>query len=102
MQQPQGKIRLSFDTTRFGVKLADGAFDAATTVGEIHARVRSKLVKDSGAGGPVTPTYFFLRNGTEAFIPAPHQTLEELLEAYAPSRESRTLSVTIETEVFSG
>lgn len=94
---------LSFDTSRFGVRLMDGQFEPDTTVGEVHARLRKKLIKElsEGTGSP-QPTYFFLRNGTEAFIPSPHQSLRELFETYAVSRESRTLSAAIDTEVFSG
>lgn len=97
------KITLTFDTSRFGVRLMDGQFEQDTTVGDVHARLRKKLVKEicDSAGAP-QPTYCFLRNATEAFIPSPSQTLRELFETYAVSRESRTLSISIDTEVFSG
>jgi len=119
-------VTLTFNTTRFGVKVADGSFDASTTIGEVHARLRKKLLKSkasvaapvespshslpsnrSSVSLPPAPpsqvaTYLFLRNGTEAFIPTPEQTLECLWALYGGSRESRKLSVTIDTEVFSG
>lgn len=127
MEQPSGKIILTFNTSRFGVKVADGSFEASTTIGEVHTRLRKKLLKSkasvapslpsaesqphnstsSGSSPPPAPsgqaaTYLFLRNGTEAFIPAPEQTLLCLWELYGNSREVRRLSVTIDTEVFSG
>ncbi|CCW62232.1 unnamed protein product [Phytomonas sp. EM1] len=111
------KVTLTFNTTRFGVKLADGVFEASTTIGEIHARLRKKLLKaltddvghnrqgSSGGGdfyASTTMTHFFIRNGTEAFIPAPHQTLEELLKVCTTSKDLRTLAATIDLEVFCG
>ncbi|KPI82877.1 hypothetical protein ABL78_8110 [Leptomonas seymouri] len=116
------KITISFSTSRFGVKVADGSFDPTTTIGEVHARLRKKLMKAKAA--PASPavscegsavagatsgssiggaaTYLFVRNGTEAFIPAPEQTLQTLLDLYATAPEQRKLYVTIDPEVFSG
>lgn len=109
------KITVNFNTTRFGVKVADGSFDPDTTIGEVHARLRKKLIKAKAttgspadaAGAPAgasgsAATFIFVRNGTEAFIPAPEQTLQALLDVYATAPEARRLYVTIDPEVFSG
>lgn len=123
------KITINFNTSRFGVKVADGSFDPTTTIGEVHARLRKKLMKakaapsaTGGSGGvgeastvagtaantgassssSGAATYVFVRNGTEAFIPAPEQTLQTLLDLYATAPEQRKLYVTIDPEVFSG
>jgi hypothetical protein len=115
------KITINFNTSRFGVKVADGSFDPTTTIGEVHARLRKKLMKAKaapsgpgasgerattaavgGAASSGTATYVFVRNGTEAFIPAPEQTLQTLLDLYATAPEQRKLYVTIDPEVFSG
>ncbi|XQJ28523.1 hypothetical protein NXY56_004547 [Leishmania guyanensis] len=116
------KVTISFNTSRFGVKVADGSFDPDTTIGEVHARLRKKLVKAKAMTVPVTSgglegvtaiststptsgsgaTFIFVRNGTEAFIPAPEQTLQTLLDMYATTPEARKLYITIDPEVFSG
>ncbi|KPA85117.1 hypothetical protein ABB37_01507 [Leptomonas pyrrhocoris] len=119
------KITINFNTSRFGIKVADGSFDPTTTIGEVHARLRKKLMKakvapaspllhsegatvggaasgGSGGGGNGAATYVFVRNGTEAFIPAPEQTLQTLLDLYATAPGQRKLYVTIDPEVFSG
>lgn len=116
MDPSSEKITINFNTSRFGVKVADGSFEPGTTVGEVHARLRKKLMKakaspsstgtETGgdgvtAGGGVA-TYVFIRNGTEAFIPAPEQTLQTLLDLYSTAPEQRKLYVTIDPEVFSG
>ncbi|KAG5500606.1 hypothetical protein JKF63_03702 [Porcisia hertigi] len=120
MNTSKEKVTVNFNTLRFGVKVADGSFDPDTTIGEVHARLRKKLVKakaapvaSEGAKGAAatsnsTPTggsgatFIFVRNGTEAFIPAPEQTLQTLLDMYATAPEARKLYVTIDPEVFSG
>ncbi|CBZ28647.1 conserved hypothetical protein [Leishmania mexicana MHOM/GT/2001/U1103] len=116
------KVTINFNTSRFGVKVADGSFDPDTTIGEVHARLRKKLVKAKAMAVPVASgglegvaaignctaasgsgaTFIFVRNGTEAFIPAPEQTLQTLLDMYATAPEARRLYVTIDPEVFSG
>ncbi|CAJ1030352.1 hypothetical protein Q4I30_005496 [Leishmania utingensis] len=116
------RVTISFNTSRFGVKVADGSFDPDTTIGEVHARLRKKLVKAKAMTVPVTSgglegvtaissstptsgsgaTFIFVRNGTEAFIPAPEQTLRTLLDMYATTPEARKLYITIDPEVFSG
>lgn len=119
------KITINFNTSRFGVKVADGSFDPTTTIGEVHARLRKKLMKAKATpaspgvsndasvtaggaasgnigGGGAAATYVFVRNGTEAFIPAPEQTLQTLLDLYAAAPEQRKLYVTIDPEIFSG
>ncbi|KAK7195035.1 hypothetical protein NESM_000426300 [Novymonas esmeraldas] len=117
MRTASEKVTVAFNTARFGVKVADGSFDSDTTIGEVHARLRKKLVKakvsaGGGAGvdgvaapgstGTSSATFIFVRNGTEAFIPAPEQTLQALLDLYASSPGARKLYVTIDPEVFSG
>lgn len=62
---PDDKITLTFNTSRFGVKLVDGTFPASTTIGEVHSRVRKKIIKAlSDKNSPSIVTYLFLRNGT--------------------------------------
>ncbi|KAG5475200.1 hypothetical protein CUR178_04653 [Leishmania enriettii] len=122
MNTTREKVTINFNTSRFGVKVADGSFDPDTTIGEVHARLRKKLVKAKAMTAPVVSgasegataistssstsgsgaTFIFLRNGTEAFIPAPEQTLQTLLDMYATTPEARKLYVTIDREVFSG
>ncbi|KAG5474520.1 hypothetical protein LSCM1_03307 [Leishmania martiniquensis] len=118
MNVTREKVTVNFNTSRFGVKVADGSFDPGTTIGEVHARLRKKLVKAKAVTAPAVSggsegaasistsgcgaTFVFLRNGTEAFIPAPEQTLQTLLDMYATAPEARKLYVTIDPEVFSG
>lgn len=119
MDTSSEKITINFNTSRFGVKVADGGFEPGTTIGEVHARLRKKLMKakaspsasgpsGEGAAGATAggsggvATYVFVRNGTEAFIPAPEQTLQTLLDLYSTAPEQRRLYVTIDPEVFSG
>lgn len=115
MNTSSDKITINFNTSRFGVKVADGSFEPQTTIGEVHARLRKKLIKakaspssagtsgeGSAAGSGGAATYVFIRNGTEAFIPAPEQTLQSLLDLYAIAPEQKKLYVTIDPEVFSG